>query len=254
MVAEPPSRVGVVGSRMAAVALSPLLRQARRVRKRIPSLPEALGERSGLEHAPDGRGLLRLLVIGDSTAAGVGVTYMRDALPPQLAAILAACRGCPVAWTVSARNGATARFTAEELVPTAPVEQDIAVVMVGVNDALRMTPRQTWSASLERLVDALQQHVRPGGQIVIAGLPNLSQFRAFPQPLRAVLGWHGRALDREILQIAGRRPAVTRVAMPPAAWPEMFAEDRFHPNAAAYRALAAHFAAALCHNPGLNGV
>jgi hypothetical protein len=66
------------------------------------------------------------------------VTYMRDALPPQLAAILAARRGCPVAWTVSARNGATARFTADELVPTAPVEQDIAVVLVGVNDALRL--------------------------------------------------------------------------------------------------------------------
>jgi lysophospholipase L1-like esterase len=33
--------------------------------------------------------------------------------------------------------------------------------------------------------------------------------------------------------------------MPPVSWPEMFAEDRFHPNAAAYRALAAHIAAAL---------
>jgi lysophospholipase L1-like esterase len=253
MVAELPSRAGAVGNRAAAVALSPLLRQARRVRKRIPLLPEALGERSGLEHAP-GTGLLRLLVIGDSTAAGVGVTHMPDALPPQLAAVLAACRGCTVAWTVSARNGATARFTAEELVPTAPVEQDIGVVLVGVNDALKMTPRQTWRASMDRLVDALQQHVRPGGQIVLAGLPNLWQFRAFPQPLRAVLGWHGRALDREILQIAGRRPAVTRVAMPPAAWPEMFAEDGFHPNAVAYRALAAHFADALCHNAGLDCV
>jgi lysophospholipase L1-like esterase len=245
MVAEQPSRVGVTGSRPAAVALSPLLRQARRVRKRIPSLPEALGERSGIEHAADGTGMLRLLVIGDSTAAGVGVTYLHDALPPQLAAILAARRSCTVAWTVVARTGATASFTAEELVPTAPVEQDIAVVLVGVNDALRMTPRQTWRTSMDRLVDALQKHVRPSGQVVLAGLPNLWQFRAFPQPLRAALGWHGRALDREIQQIVGRRPAVTRVAMPPASWPELFAEDGFHPNAAAYRALAAHFADAL---------
>ena len=247
MAAELPSRAGVAGSRTAAVALSPLLRQARRVRKRMPSLPEALGERSGLEHAADRTGLLRLLVIGDSTAAGVGVTSMSDALPPQLAAILATRRGCTVAWTVSARTGATARFTAEELVPTAPVDQDIAVVLVGVNDALKMTSRQTWRASMDGLVDALQKHVRVGGQILLAGLPNLWQFRAFPQPLRAVLGWQGRALDREIQQIAGRRPAVTHVAMPPASWPEMFAEDGFHPNAVAYRALAAHFASALTH-------
>ena len=245
MVAELPSRMGVAGSRPVALVLSPLMRQARRVRKRMLSLPEPLGERSGLERAADGTGMLRLLVIGDSTAAGIGVTYICDALAPQLAAILATRRGCRVAWTVSARTGAIASFTAEELVPAAPIEQDIAVVMVGVNDVLKMTPRQKWRASMDRLVDALQKHLRPGGQIVLAGLPNLWQFRAFPQPLRALLGWRGRALDREVRQIAKRRLGVMHVAMPPASWPEQFAEDRFHPNAAAYRALAAHFAAAL---------
>lgn len=240
MVAELPRRVG-----RRPAALSPLMRQARRVRKRMPSLPEALGERSGLEGAEDVPDLVRLLVVGDSTAAGVGVTSMRDALPPQLSAILAVRRGCTVAWTVSARTGATASVTAEELVPAAPIEQDIAVVLVGVNDVLKMTPRQTWRASMDRLVDALEKHLRPGGQIVLSGLPNLWQFRAFPQPLRAVLAWHGRALDREVRQIAKRRQGVSHVAMPPASWPEQFAEDGFHPNAAAYRALAAHFAAAL---------
>jgi lysophospholipase L1-like esterase len=221
------------------------MRQARRVRRRIPSLPEPLGERSGLEGAAGGTGLLRLLVIGDSTAAGVGVTSMHDALPPQLAAILATRRGCTVAWTVSARTGATASFTADELVPAAPLDQNIALLLVGVNDAVKLTPRQTWRTNMDRLVDGLQKHVRPGGQIVLAGLPNLWQFRTFPQPLRAVLGWHGRVLDRQVRKIAERRLGVTHVAMPPVSGPEMFAEDGFHPNAAAYRALAAHFAAAL---------
>jgi lysophospholipase L1-like esterase len=137
-----------------------------------------------------------------------------------------------------------------ELVPTAPFEQDIAVVLVGVNDVLKMTPRRAWRASIDQLVDALQTHVRPSGQIVLAGLPNLWRFRAFPQPLRAVLGWHGRALDRELRHIAKVRPAVMYVAMPPVSWPQMFAQDGFHPNAAAYRALAAHFAIALT-TPGL---
>jgi lysophospholipase L1-like esterase len=245
MVAELPPRVGIASSRPAAVALSPLMRQARRVRKRMVRLPEPLGEGSGLEGAADGTGMLRLLVIGDSTAAGVGVNHMRDALPPQLAAILATRRGCTVEWSVSARTGATATFTAEELVPMAPLDQDIALVLVGVNDVVKLTPRQTWRASMDRLVDALQKHLQPGGQMVLAGLPNLWQFRAFPQPLRAVLGWHGRVLNREIRQIAERRRGVMHVAMPPVSGPEMFADDGFHPNAAAYRALAAHFAAAL---------
>ena len=242
---ELPRRASAAASRPALVALSPLMRQARRVGKRMPTLPEAGGERSGLEHGADATDLLRLLVVGDSTAAGVGVAHMRDALPPQLAAILAERRGCTVAWTVSARTGATASFTARDLVPGAPFEQDISVVLVGVNDALRMTPRQTWHASMDNLVDALEKHVRPGGRILLAGLPNLGQFRTFPQPLRTVLAWKGRGLDRELRQIARHKPVVTHVAMPPVSWPEMCAEDRFHPNAAAYRALAAHFAAAL---------
>jgi lysophospholipase L1-like esterase len=242
---ELPRRVGLAAGRPAAVALSPLVRQARRVQKRMPLLPEARGERSGFERAANATDVVRLLVVGDSTAAGVGVTYLRDALPPQLAAILAEHRRCTVAWTVSARTGATASFTAMELVPGAPFEQDISVVLVGVNDALRLRSRRTWRTSMERLVDALQEHVRPGGQIVVAGLPNLGQFRTFPRPLRTVLGWHSRALDRELRQIARRRPVVTHVAMPPVSWPEMFAKDRFHPNTAAYRALASHFAAAI---------
>jgi lysophospholipase L1-like esterase len=245
MVAELSRRVGMAGSRPAVVELSPLVRQARRVRKRMLTLPEPPGEHSGLERVADGTGMLRLLVIGDSTAAGVGVNHMRDALPPQLAAILATRRGCMVEWTVSARTGATASFTAEELVPMAPLEQDIALVLVGVNDVVKLTPRPIWRARMDRLVDALQKHLRPGGQIVLAGLPNLWQFRTFPQPLRALLGWHGRVLDREVRQIAERRLGVKHVAMPPVSGPEMFAEDGLHPNAAAYRALAAHFAAAL---------
>jgi lysophospholipase L1-like esterase len=245
MVAELSRRVGVAGSRPAALALAPLRRQARRVRKRMVRLPEPLGASSNLEGATDGTGRLRLLVIGDSTAAGVGVNHLRDALPPRLAAVLATRRGCGVEWTVLARTGATASFTAEELVPMAPLEQDIALVLVGVNDVVKLTPRQPWRTSMNRLVDTLQKHLRPGGQIVLAGLPNLWQFRAFPQPLRAVLGWHGRVLDREVRQIAERRLGVKHVAMPPVSGPEMFAEDGFHPNAAAYRALAAHFAAVL---------
>ena len=77
------------------------------------------------------------------------------------------------------------------------------MVLVGVNDALRMTPRQTWHASMDNLVDALEKHVRPGGRILLAGLPNLGQFRTFPQPLRTVLAWKGRGLDRELHRSPG---------------------------------------------------
>ena len=238
--------VGVTASRPAAMALSPLLvRQARRVRQRTPRLPEASGNRTGIELTADATALLRLLVVGESTAAGVGVTDLRDALPRQLAIALAGRRECNVAWSMSARTGATASFAARELAPAAPTGQDIAVVMVGVNDALKFTSRRTWRARIDQLIDELEKHMRPGGHVVLAGLPDLGRFRTFPQPLRTVLGWHARALDRDLKTIAKRSVGVVYLAMPPVSWPELFAEDRFHPNAAAYRVLADYFADAL---------
>jgi lysophospholipase L1-like esterase len=238
--------VSVTASRPAAMALSPLLvQQARRVRQRTPRLPEASGDRTGIELTPYPTNLLRLLVVGESTAAGVGVTDLRDALPCQLAVALAARRECNVAWSMSARTGATASFAARELAPAAPIAQDIAVVMVGVNDALKFTSRRTWRARIDQLIDELEKHVRPGGQVVLAGLPDLGRFGTFPQPLRAVLGWQARALDRDLKTIAKRSAGVIYLAMPPVSWPELFAEDRFHPNAAAYRVLAAYFAEAI---------
>ena len=65
------------------------------------------------------------------------MAYVGDALPRQLAAVVAERRGCTVAWTVSARTGATAGFTARQLVPGAPFEQEVDVVLVGIDDASR---------------------------------------------------------------------------------------------------------------------
>src|SRR5829696_9903583 len=146
----------VTASRPVAMALSPLLaRQARRVRQRTPRLPEASGDRTGIELTADATDLLRLLVVGESTAAGVGVTNMRDALPCQLAVALAARRECNVAWSMSAQTGATASFAARELAPAAPIAQDIALVMVGVNDALKFTSRRTWRNRIDHLINEL---------------------------------------------------------------------------------------------------
>src|SRR5215218_7053365 len=120
------------------MALSPLLvRQARRVRQRTPRLPEASGDRTGIELTAGATDLLRLLVVGESTAAGVGVADLHDALPRQLAVALAARRQCNVRWSMSARTGATASFPVRGWAPEEPMGKKIPVVMVGLNDPLR---------------------------------------------------------------------------------------------------------------------
>lgn len=236
-------------SRPAALVLAPVLvRQGRRVREGTPVLPEASGDRSGVESpgsAMGGMSSLELLVLGESTAAGVGVSHQGDGLARQLAAELARRRGHPVLWTVSARTGATASSTARELVPSAPVGQDLAVVVLGVNDTLRLRGVRAWRDGVVRVLEALEPHLTPGGRVVLAGVPDLGSFPALPQPLRGVLGWHSRALDRQLRRLAAQHPEVLHVPGPQLAGEGVFARDAFHPSARTYALWAAHLADAL---------
>lgn len=236
-------------SRPAALVLAPVLvHQGRRVRERTPVLPEAAGDRSGTEFpVPAGRDghRLGLLVVGESTAAGVGVSDQREGLARQLAVELAQRRGHPVTWTVCARTGATAGFTARELVPAAPVGQDLAVVVLGVNDALRLRSGRAWRERVGRVLEALEPHLAPGGRVVLAGVPDLGSFPALPHPLRAVLGLHARALDRQLQRLASHRRAVLHVPAPQMSGEGLFATDGFHPSASTYARWAAHLADAV---------
>jgi lysophospholipase L1-like esterase len=234
--------LGARVSRPAALLLAPvLLRQGARVRKRTPVLPEAAGDRSGFEGAADCRTPLRLLIVGESTAAGVGVAHQREGIAGRLAADIARRHGCAVTWAASARTGATARATERDLVRAAGPDQDLVVVVLGVNDVLRLHSRRRWRERMTRVLDALQPHLAAEGHIVLAGVPDLGAFPAMPQPLRAVLGWHAQALDDELRRLAVRRSGVLHVPSPTLS-DAAFAEDGFHPNADAYARWAHHLA------------
>ena len=77
------------------LALAPLLvAQALATRRRAPVLPEAEGPREG--RVGRGAGALRLLIAGDSSAAGVGVAHQRDALAGHLTRALHQVSARPV--------------------------------------------------------------------------------------------------------------------------------------------------------------
>ncbi len=88
----------------AKFALGPvLMRQARVVRRTALRLPEAPGAREGV--AGQGAAAVRLLVIGDSAAAGVGLQDQSHALAQPLAVMLAERLGTAVSWRLLARTG-----------------------------------------------------------------------------------------------------------------------------------------------------
>ena len=219
--------------RTAALALAPvLLVQGAGVRRRTPVLPEAAGPRSGV--VPGGGPPLLAAVLGESPAAGVGVATQDEALAGRFAAALAARSGREVRWRLSARTGTTAAQAAPRLVPgLAGPPADVVLVVLGVNDTLRLRSRAAWLRDVGALLGALRPLTAPGGVTVLAGLPDMGRFPTLPQPLRGVLGRHARDLDAALARLT--RPGVRHAPAPPLDRPGLFAEDGFHPGAAACR-------------------
>jgi lysophospholipase L1-like esterase len=228
------------GSLLAAPLLPILWLQGRHVRRHTPRLPGAAGPTFGTNVA--GGPALRLLVIGESTVAGVGAPDHAQALTGQLGAALAERTGRTVEWRAVGKIGATADVARAELVPQIPVGPvDIVVLALGVNDVLCFRTAGRWTRDVTRLIADLRQRVG-AAPVVLASVPPMGECPAFPEPLRTVLGLRAAALDR-----AAQRCVTTlvRVLHSPASLDPaggMFCTDQFHPSVEGYRRWASQIA------------
>jgi lysophospholipase L1-like esterase len=233
-------------SRLPALLVAPVaVRQGRAVQRDTPRLPEAHGAHDGLIGGARGRTgkPLRLLVVGDSTAMGTGVSKLEDALPGQLAGLLSAGPAADggVAWRAVGRNGATAQEVLTEFATAAVAAHfDLGVVMVGWNDTLRLRSGVEFSGALGAVLDRLHA-ASPDAHFVVVAPPDFGRFAALPNPLRWALGRHARGLTRRAERVARSHAAV----LAPGFDGRSVASDRFHPDAAGYRALAEGIAAAM---------
>jgi lysophospholipase L1-like esterase len=233
-------------SAVSLVLLAPVLMvQARGVRRVTPRLPPADGPDQG---ATDTRPTpLRLLVVGESTAVGVGVTTHEQALAGQVASELAATLGRPVCWRVLGRSGASARQLVMEFIePALSIDADVVIVALGVNDTISLSSVRQWVRALEALLQLIRRS-SPDAAVVVSAVPPMQHLPVFPAPLRYVLGLRAHVLDRAAITWAGRHAAVAHVPYPsaaPADVPAMFCADRFHPSALGYSRWGAALAAA----------
>jgi lysophospholipase L1-like esterase len=222
------------------LALAPvLLAQGLAVRARVRVLPEPPGPRSGV--AGDGPPL-RLLIAGDSSAAGVGCTHQVQALSGQLVAHLSATRR--VTWRLEAASGATTAGALTRLAALPPEPFDAAVIALGVNDVTRMVRLDRWTAQAAALHDLLQ--TRFGVRCTVwSGVPPMQRFPALPAPLRHVLGALAARNDAALANLARRRPGLVHLPLDLPLTADLMAEDGFHPGPKATPLWAAGIAAHL---------
>jgi lysophospholipase L1-like esterase len=209
-----------------------LFRQARRVRRETPRLPAAAEPWSG---TVSGANPIRLLVLGDSTAVGVGAETQDEALAGNLARELRERLGRGVTWRAIGKSGVTAAELIRDFLPEAVTQSfDFVFLSIGTNDATALRPRGSFVRDIRTLVTALRA-ASPDAPILMSSLPAFFRFELLPEPLRGTLYRHSRSLEAGARAALADFPNVTMSAPPPP-YPEgFFASDLYHPSAAGYR-------------------
>jgi lysophospholipase L1-like esterase len=182
---------------------------------------------------------LRLLVLGDSIAAGLGAERRKETFGARLAIRLAKATHRPVRLRTEAVVGSESADLAAQLARLEDgYRADVAVIVVGGNDVTHRVPVSHSVRHLEKAVETLQARGIP---VVVGTCPDLGALRPVPQPLRSLGGLASRQLA------AAQRAAVVRrgahaVSLARVVGPvfvsnpeEMFSLDRFHPSPLGYK-------------------
>ena len=236
--------LGVMGA-----AFYGLLRGEARLARRTVGEPDGAAPPADGFYGYDGGEPIVFAILGDSSAAGLGVHEPYETPGALLAGGLAEVAGRPVRLINVAVVGACTEDVHDQVAQVLEYEPAIAVVMVGAND---VTHRVRPAVSIRHL-DQIVRRLRAAGAEVVAGTcPDLGTIEPIAQPLR----WVARRLSRNlaaaqsiaVVEAGGRSVSLGDLLGPEfaAAPAEMFSADHFHPSATGYASAAAALLPSVC--------
>jgi lysophospholipase L1-like esterase len=184
---------------------------------------------------------IKVVFLGDSSAAGYGVDTVEDTPGAMLASGVAARADRRVHLQQFCFVGAQSGDLDGQVEAALGTDPDVAVILVGAND---VTHRMLPSVSVRYLGDAVRRLREAGVAVVVGTCPDLGTVRPIPQPLRAVArSWSRRLAAAQTIaavEAGGRTISLGSILGPEfdAAPALLFGPDQFHPSAAGYRSLA----------------
>ena len=199
------------------------------VRWKTPRLAEPVTKKQGLVGSgPE----LRMLLLGDSSAAGVGAETAEASLLGQLTNLLS--QDHQLRYHMLAETGKTTAQTIDDIRALPAQKFDVVITALGVNDVTSQVPIKTWNEQQAGLVQLLQQKFSPE-QIIMSGLPPVRHFPALPWPLNLYLGLYADALNQALLELLEAHTSVFFHSLRNYPDEALCASDGFHPGPEVYR-------------------
>ena len=153
-------------------------------------MPEAVGPRK-MSLGKKQHSILKLLFLGESPAAGVGIQDINDAVSARVTHNLA--QTSQIDWLLLAQNGITVKELLIKLQDTQTHTPDISIINMGVNDCTSLTSCTQWQKQINGLVHELKN--RGSKHIFFTAVPPLQQFPLLPAPLSWLMGHRANILN-----------------------------------------------------------
>lgn len=210
-----------------------LFLQGQYVRRKVGRLPDASGETSG--RSGSNESVVKLLIIGESTAAGVGARTHETGLAGQFAKVLSAKVGKAVHWQVIGRSGITVKETIRDLVPKIPDEKfDYILIALCGNEVLKLRSPRSFRRNMTKLLGILREK-NPNAMFFMTNAPAIRLSPVLPQPIKFLLGHLSALHNSNAIEFTAEMKNVFYFHQPTEV-PEGFFSDGIHPSEKGYAA------------------
>lgn len=175
--------------------------QGKRIKTKIPKLPEALGIEGQFQSNEKNGRILKVIAIGESTIAGVGVQTHEEGFTGTFAKEIVRLFDLSVHWKVYARSGYTARKVEKKIIPKITENHaDLIVIGLGANDAFTLNRPSKWKIEIHSLIKSIQIKF-PEAVIVFCNMPPIKEFPAFTPLIKFTVGNLVEILGEELQKV-----------------------------------------------------
>jgi len=232
----------------------------KRIRKKVPILPEAMNPEGIV--AQNSNKTLKIVTIGESTVAGVGVKTHQEGFTGTFAKELASKLNTNIQWKVYAKSGYTAQQVYNRLLPKI-IEKNIDLIVVGLggNDAFTLNTPSKWKKNVQHLIEQLKKKY-PDTPIAFTNMPPIKEFPAFTRLIKLTIGNLVEILGDELKTLIKNQENVyySNDIITIETWtkkldlnnhPSEFFSDGVHPSKLTYQAWAKDFSNFIVENKHL---
>lgn len=189
----------ILGSILTIPLLPLMYFQGKKIKASVPRLPEAEGDNGFCSVSSEK--VLRMLTIGESTIASVGVSTHQEGFTGSLANELATGLKTNIDWKVYAKSGYTAKRVKEKIIDLITEKSiDFIVIGLGGNDAFQLNTPKKWNKDVRELIKTIRLKFK-GVPIVFVNMPPIKEFPAFTSLIKFTTGNLVNILGKELEKI-----------------------------------------------------